>query len=337
MDIIDLIERVKRFGLENVFRRYYSVYTAQVIDNEDEKNRGRVKVVVPDILDDKELKNWAEPMLPTAGYDEKFKDTKTKGRFGVFFPPKVGDYLWVKFRMGDIRKPVYCHGGWWAKDEKPEALDTDRKNAIFISRFGHTIIMDETEDAAKFTVEMESGSKIEIDDTKDKNNILITTDKGTLVRLDDTKDAENVTITDANGDLWKWDIKNKLWTVLFKGDKEETIEGFLKQEVQKAVEQTFKDKWDVNVTSNGTIKIGGKAIINAASNASFWGEALTHLGAETGAYKVPLGELLLTAVNLNVSLFGAHQHPTAVPLTGTPTTKEQNIKTSVLSQKVKLV
>lgn len=329
MDVVDLILKIKQFGMENIFKKYYSTYTAQVVDNNDPEDRGRVRVSLPDILDGKVLTEWVEPQLLTGGKDPNVTGTKTDGSFGVFYPPKVGDYIWVEFRMGELRHPVYKSGGWWAEGEKPSDLDTDRKNAIFISRFGHKIIMDETEDAAKFTVEMESGSIIEIDDTVDLNRILISTNKGTLLSLDDTTDAENVTITDANGDLWKWDIPNAKWTIDFKGELEQTIEGI--------VNQKFQDAWSVEVAANGDITIGGDTVFQSGGNASFWGAALTNLGAESGGQSVPLGELLLSAVNLNVTLHNVHQHPNGLPLVGLPTIKENNIPPSVLSQKVKLV
>lgn len=329
MDLVNFIWKIKRFGLENIFKRYYSTYAAQVVDNQDPEDRGRIKVIVPDILDDKELSEWVEPKLLTAGQDKTIQGSKTNGKFGVFYPPKIDDFVWVEFRMGDLRHPLYQQGGWWAKGERPDDLDTDRKNAIFISRFGHKIILDESDDAPKFTVEMNSGSKIVIDDTTDANNILVSTNKGTQLKLDDTKEAENITITDANGDLWKWDIPNKKWTRSFRGELEEIIDGL--------VQQKFNDLWNVEVAKDGQIKIGGKLVINAAQNASFWGEALTNLGAESGSNSVPLGELLLSALNLNVTFYGIHQHPVGIPLTGTPTVIQSVISPGVLSQKVKTV
>lgn len=270
MDLIDLIWEIKKFGLENVFNRYYSLYPAKVVDNEDPKNRWRVKLEVPDILDDKELAEWAEPM-PHAG--KAAVDSSTNGSFGSFHPPKVGDYVWVIFRMGDIRHPIYF-GGWWASDETPEFLSDDRKNAVFISRFGHKITVDETEDAAKINIESNKEYQIEIDETLDAEKITLKNGRTeTTLVLDDTKDAEKflielglsknklefydqdgseyILLEDKNGNSWKWDLATNKWEVTFTGEKEETIEG--------NVIQNFSSNLTVNVTSNTEINTDGSA------------------------------------------------------------------------------
>jgi hypothetical protein len=173
MDISELIWKIKKFGLENIFRRYYSVYPGQVVSNKDPEDRWRVKVKIPDLLDDKELAEWAEPILPTAGMDTSASASVTGGKFGSFFPPKVGDFVWVEFRMGDLKSPLYRHGGWWAKGERPNFLSTDRKNAIFISRYGHQITVDETEGKAIINVQTNKKYQIELNETDNQEKITV--------------------------------------------------------------------------------------------------------------------------------------------------------------------
>lgn len=254
MDLLDWIWKIKRFGLENVFRRYYSFYPAKVSDIEDPENRKRIKVIVPDIADEEPLAHWAEPLVLNAGKDESASSSKTGGKFGSFTPPKVDDYVWVVFRMGDIRAPLYF-GGWWAKDEVPEFLDDEHKNAIFISRQGH---------------------KITVDETPGKGKINIETNNSTQIEFDDTDGSEKLTIKDKNGDEWKWDIASKTWTITFTGDKEETIEGGLKEMIEKAVEQTFNDtlkqtiegKVEQMFNDGWKAEISGKTEIESSQSAS---------------------------------------------------------------------
>lgn len=278
MDFSNFIWKIKKFGFENIFRRYYSIYTAQVVDNLDPEDRGRVKVVVPDILDDKELTEWAEPQLPTSGKDENASSSRTGGKFGSWFPPKIGDFIWVQFRMGDLRNPVYMHGGWWADQEKPDFLSDDRKNAIFISRYGHEITVDETEGKAKINIQSNKNYQIEINETDDQEQINIICGKsGNKLQFYDQDGSEYILLQDKNGDSWKWDIPGNKWEIVFNGDKEETIQKTLTQiiqesvtktfndtlteTVQKAVEQTFNATWDVKVSQSTSIESGVDAKI----------------------------------------------------------------------------
>ena len=56
LDVVgDFIQSVRKFGLETVLRRYYSAYRGQVTDVEDEQNRCRIKVRVPDLFGDEPI------------------------------------------------------------------------------------------------------------------------------------------------------------------------------------------------------------------------------------------------------------------------------------------
>ena len=286
MDLSELIWKIKKYGLENIFRKYYSIYPAQVVDNKDPEDRWRLKLKVPDILDDKELSEWAEPSLPTAGMDSSASSSTTAGKYGSFFPPKVGDHIWVEFRMGDLKNPIYRHGGWWAKAERPDFLSDDRKNAIFISRYGHKITVDETTDKAIINVQTNKKYQIELDETKDKEKITVKCGlSGNKLEFYDQPGKEYILLQDKNNDSFKWDLPNKKWTINFEGDEEivingyvteliqkyvkltvnqyveQTINDYLKVTVAKSVEETFNDLWKVTIAKSTTFESGQKAIV----------------------------------------------------------------------------
>jgi len=294
--IADLIFKIKKFGIENVFRRYYSIYPGVIVSDEDPKKRGRVRVKVPDIMGDVELVNWAEPILLSAGKN-----------FGVFYPPKIGDYVWVQFRLGDVSAPVYM-GGWWGKDEKPEFLSDNNKNAVFISRHGHQIVVDESEDNASVKIEMNDKSVFELNSGK-----------------------KYIKLTDGDGNGLTIDTEGKVWNVKFDGKLIEQIKG----EVQKI----YEDKMTVTITKDGTISCDGKVIIQGNGKGSFFGNAGTVIGAEDGTYRAVLGDLLLQAVNLIATMYNSHIHICSEA--GFPTSpaapSASPAQPSVLSSKVKLV
>jgi len=111
--IVDFIKMFQAFGLE-WFRRYYSIYRAEVADNNDPQGRGRIQVIVP-FLSSAPLDHWAVPVSPYAG----------KG-YGTFFPPEKGDFVWVCFENGNPAYPVYI-GGWWAEGETPDGFAITRR------------------------------------------------------------------------------------------------------------------------------------------------------------------------------------------------------------------
>ncbi len=65
--------------LEHIRSRYYGKYRGIVKDDADPTSRGRLKVIVPGVLDD--LQVWALPCLPYTGNISWFLlDTRTGGR-----------------------------------------------------------------------------------------------------------------------------------------------------------------------------------------------------------------------------------------------------------------
>jgi hypothetical protein len=98
------------YGLEE-YRLFYGFYRAVVKSIVDEGGRGRVKVAVFGIHDEKDTEAVAEPVFAGAG----------PGR-GWFWPAEVGDHVWVTFKQGNPSKVgLYFGGSYAAPDEKPQA------------------------------------------------------------------------------------------------------------------------------------------------------------------------------------------------------------------------
>jgi hypothetical protein len=88
-------------------RRFWGKYRGRVVGNADPERRGRVQVVVPEILG-AQVTIWAMPCVPYAG-----------DGVGLFVLPPVGANVWVEFEAGNLNLPILA-GCFWASGEVPE-------------------------------------------------------------------------------------------------------------------------------------------------------------------------------------------------------------------------
>lgn len=143
-------------------QRYYGKYRGRVVDNEDPKSMGQVKVEVPAIAPDEPL-GWAMPCVPFAG-----------DGVGLYLIPDVDALVWVEFEGGDLNYPIWT-GCFWASDQLPEGAEpgvfmlkttagniiklSDNDEVIEITHAGGTVITLESD-----TITIDSSStKIVLD------------------------------------------------------------------------------------------------------------------------------------------------------------------------------
>ena len=105
---------VQGLGLRRQAGRHYGKYRGLVSNNQDDRNLGRLKARVPEILGEVET-GWALPCAPYAGNGE-----------GSFMVPPVGAGVWIEFEAGDVSRPIWT-GCWWGNDQLPE--DNSRTRA----------------------------------------------------------------------------------------------------------------------------------------------------------------------------------------------------------------
>jgi hypothetical protein len=177
--IVNMIDQVRRFGLEKVFNRYYSLYRAKVVDNKDPKKRGRIKVLVPALFGEIELPQWCLP--------RDFRATAKDG--GEFYPPEIDDYVFVEFEGGDPQFPVYS-GGWFGETAEGEELPEDfvhEEDAPMVKGFkdraGNTILFDQTEGKEKVTIQTKNHYLI-LDETADAEAVYLAHKLGSQLQID---------------------------------------------------------------------------------------------------------------------------------------------------------
>lgn len=139
MAFTDFFHNLMLHGLE-YFKRYYGVYRGLVTRIDDPQGRGRIQAYVPTVGQDRAPDVWIDPAFSGAGMDR-----------GSFFPPEVGDSVWISFFNGDSSQPSVYWGGWHGKTDVPnefapstetigsETAKVPRRRGI-ITRKGHRIL-----------------------------------------------------------------------------------------------------------------------------------------------------------------------------------------------------
>ena len=146
----ELLERL----LELVEHRYYGKYQGFVVDNADPQKRGRLRVLVPEVLGDV-CSGWAEACFPYGGGTN----------FGTFSVPPVtrdGDAyttgVWVEFRGGDPQFPIWV-GAFYGTpqgssegpgDDVERAAEPDVNVHVTRTSSGHSLLADDTPGQERF-------------------------------------------------------------------------------------------------------------------------------------------------------------------------------------------
>lgn len=96
----EILDNITRYGIE-FYRVYPGLYRAIVTANNDPRKQARVQAHVP-ALQEQAMAVWIKPAMLGAG----------EGR-GVFWPPEVGDPVYVSFAQGQPSRPECYIGGWF--------------------------------------------------------------------------------------------------------------------------------------------------------------------------------------------------------------------------------
>ncbi len=94
----------------NESQPYWGKYRGTVTNNLDPENRGRLNVLVPEVLG-LLPSTWAECCAPMSGM--------TGAAAGVFMVPPIGAAVWVEFEHGDPNKPIWTGGRWESTSDVP--------------------------------------------------------------------------------------------------------------------------------------------------------------------------------------------------------------------------
>src|SRR5262245_34693921 len=87
--------------------KFYGKYRGTVVTNIDPQNKGRITVLVPDVLGIVPS-SWAMPCFPFTGR-----------QMGQWALPQVGAHVWVEFEQGDPGRPIWTGGFYGSAAEVP--------------------------------------------------------------------------------------------------------------------------------------------------------------------------------------------------------------------------
>ncbi len=90
--------------------RVIGQYRAPVLVNVDPEQRGRLQLMIPDVLGEIPS-TWAEACVPLAG--------PTGPPMGVYMVPPIGAGVWVEFEQGDLNHPIWTGCRWGSQSDIP--------------------------------------------------------------------------------------------------------------------------------------------------------------------------------------------------------------------------
>jgi uncharacterized protein involved in type VI secretion and phage assembly len=170
-------------------KRFYGKYRASVHSNADPNGRGRLELLIPDVLGDKPS-TWAEACVPLAG--------PPGTAMGAYLVPPEGTAVWVEFEAGDSNHPVWVGCIWSGErnDGVPSrGYESSRLSpSIVIQTLGQNrlVISDAPGAAGGITLQAASGARISVTD----EGIVIETAKGAVISLTgDTVDINRDALT----------------------------------------------------------------------------------------------------------------------------------------------
>ena len=140
---------------------------AEVTDNADPENLGRVQVQFAWQKSRNKTTNWIRVRSLDAGSSE----TVSKNR-GFVFVPEIGDQVMVDFELGDPCRPFVSGSMFHRNNGKGGNADNSIKTII--TRSGHTFIFDDTKGEESITLKDKNGNMLHINTQHNKIEITAT-------------------------------------------------------------------------------------------------------------------------------------------------------------------
>lgn len=140
---------------------------AEVTDNADPENLGRVQVQFAWQKNRNKTTNWIRVRSLDAGSSE----TVSKNR-GFVFVPEIGDQVMVDFELGDPCRPFVSGSMFHRNNGKGGNADNCIKTII--TRSGHTFIFDDTKGEESITLKDKNGNMLHINTQHNKIEITAT-------------------------------------------------------------------------------------------------------------------------------------------------------------------
>jgi hypothetical protein len=285
-----LKEMLATRGLGWFCGRYYGLYEGTVIDNADPQGRYRIRATCPairlvkpeDVSDD----YWMLPSMPGLGTDPESNQAT-----GLFHPPDEGTRVWIMFRDGKPRFPVYIGGYVTRKTESDTFQD---KDGAFVkgwrTKTGHYVRMSDEDGDLHLILGKGDGeggpSPMFLSMTKE-GHLLVTNEVGSTLFMNAEKPETSILTANDKGEVT---------SMLMLGD----------------------DKITLATKSGGAVGISGKNVTLTGKNVV--ANAEKQFAADAGTVMLGKGASEpLVRGNKLIQWALLHQHTISVPTPGSST------------------
>jgi hypothetical protein len=156
--------------------KYLGKYRATVLLNVDPEQRGRLQLMIPDVLGPVPS-TWAEACAPLAG--------PTGPPMGVYFVPPIGAGVWAEFEQGDLNYPIWSGCRWGSPADLPSNAKLGNPadpNIVIQSLLQHSITISDlppTPATGGIILQSTTGATIVVNDS----GIYISNGKGASITL----------------------------------------------------------------------------------------------------------------------------------------------------------
>lgn len=269
---------------ENRFSgRYFGKYRGFVVDNQDPKFLGRVKVKVPVVLGSEEELGWALPAPNSGG-------RKNTGDFSL---PQLNDLVWIEFEAGDVAYPVWSPGPWAFRDGESMAPEHGKGNVDATDsavRDMSNVPPSQFEGSYGYnrTIQGPDGSFLEFDATPGSERVQLSHYSGSRLEMLSDGGMQEVGIADVRKFcVGSRNIHAGSETSRIQGDRESRVEGITTETFLGNVERTYNSLSETGGTFltqwNGdyTVKNAGVYKVNGSGNGalSFAGQLALFTGS----------------------------------------------------------
>lgn len=219
---------------------------AEILDNNDTKDRGRLKVKIQGITEMSSIFPWAETQGSLFGSDNS--------TIGVSSVPKIGTLVYVKFLYGNPSFPIVT--GYVRGNKDSSLLHTVKElNSTISGTRTDNLIGPElpplnSSSIYPFNNVIETETcVIEIDDTSSNKRISIQHKNGSYIEIR------------PNGDIQVKSTNNEYHII--KGDIQEYVEGLVNTKIKETLD--YDVDGNITIKSGATIKLDASDIIFTAS------------------------------------------------------------------------
>jgi len=268
--------------------RLYGNYRAEVVNNRDEQQFGRVLVWIPDLMEgvSKDKGVWARPANNPIG-GRNMDGAPDNHYAGTSYIPLTGSWTWVFFEAGNINRPYYF-GALDLENTKvlPEnqvGTNYEAKWTVLKSPDGRAIVISDDPDDRRVEI---TGRKLFLDGrpTGNTSSVYTITGNQNTILLDEREGKEKILIKTRNGDFIHIDIEDKDLEIQFQNDMHVALGGNMY--LRTDGEMHFMATGGIFMSTAGEFNLFAGGRINIETGDEFNRKITKHSVEEVGGKKI---------------------------------------------------